>query len=113
MTFNIVSRFFDFHSILGIDFADETDGTGDFGVGEGTSMRYQRLFCSIVGLGLAAMSGCQTWVPEAALTLPSPNYLQHPPQYIPPSPPYPLPRELKSLTDAAAAQPVVRPGPGF
>jgi hypothetical protein len=48
--------------------------------------------------------GCQTWVPEIGMTLPSPSYLRHTPQYIPPSPPYPLPRELASLEEAAAAQ---------
>ncbi len=53
---------------------------------------------------LLALSGCQTWVPEIGMTLPSPNYLKHQPQYIPPSPPYPLPRELASIEEAAAAQ---------
>jgi hypothetical protein len=48
------------------------------------------------------------------MTLPSPNYLNHPSQYIPRSPDYPLPRELKSLTDAAAAQQNgLRQAPGF
>ena len=41
---------------------------------------------------LAAASGCQTWV--AGMTLPSGHYLEHPPQYIPPSPAFPLTREL-------------------
>jgi hypothetical protein len=45
-----------------------------------------------IGLALAALSGCQTWT--SGMTLPSGRYLQHPPQYIPPSPPFPLPREL-------------------
>jgi hypothetical protein len=31
---------------------------------------------------------------EAGMTLPSPRYLEHPPQYFAPSPPFPLPREL-------------------
>ncbi|HEY7153691.1 MAG TPA: hypothetical protein VH575_07010 [Gemmataceae bacterium] len=55
------------------------------------------------GLGLAflALSGCQTWV--AGMTLPSGRYLEHPPQYIPPSPPFPLSRELTSQEAAAAA----------
>ncbi len=52
-------------------------------------------------VGLSLLAGCQTWVPEAALTLPSPDYLRHPPQYIPPSPDYPLQRELTSLEEAA------------
>jgi hypothetical protein len=56
-----------------------------------------------VGLGLAlgTATGCQTWV--GGMTLPSGHYLQHPPQYIPPSPPFPLPRELASQEAAAAA----------
>lgn len=57
-----------------------------------------------LGLGLVLSSGCQTWVPEAGLTLPSPHYLEHLPSYIPPSPPYPLPKELSSLEAAAAQQ---------
>ncbi len=52
-------------------------------------------------VALTLMSGCQTWVPEAGITLPSPHYIRHPPQYFPPSPPYPLPRELNSLEEAA------------
>ena len=67
---------------------------------------------SIVGMVLAATSGCQTWVPQAGITLPSVNYLDHPPQYFPQSPNYPLPKELKSLTDAAANQQVGRQAPG-
>ena len=39
------------------------------------------------------------------MTLPSPHYLEHPPQYFPPSPPYPLPRELASQ-EATYAAPV-------
>ena len=62
-----------------------------------------------IGLGLGALSGCQTWVPEAALTLPSPRYLRHAPQYIPPSPQYPLTNELRSLEEAAARQQVNPP----
>jgi hypothetical protein len=76
-----------------------------------------RVLAAVVGLGL--LGGCQTWVPEAALTLPSGRYLEHPPQYIPPSPPYPLPNELRSLEEAAAQQaaglqrPGPAPAPGF
>ena len=68
----------------------------------------------LAGLGLMGLtSGCQTWVPEAGLTLPSPHYLRHPPQYIPPSPPFPLSRELQSLEDAAArTNPGAGPAPG-
>ena len=60
-------------------------------------------YAACVGLALAALSGCQTWVPGAALTLPSGRYLEHPPQYIPPSPPFAWTRELASM-EAAAAQ---------
>jgi hypothetical protein len=56
-----------------------------------------------LGLALLALCGCQTWMPSAGMTLPSPRYLEHPPQYIPPSPPFPLPRELSSQEAAAAA----------
>ena len=67
-----------------------------------------------VGLGflLAAVGGCQTYIPETGQTLPSGWYLQHPPQYIPPSPLFPLPRELQHLEDAAAGPAPVAPRPG-
>ena len=54
-----------------------------------------------LGLALAALAGCQTEF--GGMTLPSPHYLEHPPTYIPPSPPYPYPREL-STQQAIAAQ---------
>lgn len=54
-----------------------------------------------LGLALLALGGCQTWM--AGMTLPSGKYLMHPPQYIPPSPPFPLSRELASQEAAAAA----------
>jgi hypothetical protein len=73
--------------------------------------RRGRLFLS-AGLLLALVSGCQTWVPDTGMTLPSPNYLKHQPQYIPPSPPYPLSRELATLEEAAAAQQNAPPGFG-
>jgi hypothetical protein len=55
----------------------------------------------LAGLGLALLSGCQTWVAEAGITVPSGHYLRHSPQYFPPSEPYPLPKELHSLEEAA------------
>jgi hypothetical protein len=58
-----------------------------------------------LGLLAAGLSGCQTWY--AGMTLPSPRYLEHPPQYFPPSPPFPLPRELNYQERVAAA-----PAPG-
>jgi hypothetical protein len=81
--------------------------------------RWRGLGVAGLGLALAALSGCQTWV--AGMTLPSGRYLQHPPQYFPPSPAYPLTRELASQDAAWAAAappggvaplppPVVAPG---
>ncbi|MCI0642013.1 MAG: hypothetical protein L0Y72_12020 [Gemmataceae bacterium] len=64
----------------------------------------KRLWCAAFGLGMALVAGCQTWPPEIGMTLPSPSYLKHPPQYIPPSPAFPLTRELASLEEAAAQQ---------
>jgi hypothetical protein len=57
-----------------------------------------------LGLALAALTGCQTWV--AGMTLPSGRYPEHPPQYVPPSPAVPLTRELASQDAAWSA-----PGP--
>ena len=55
-----------------------------------------------LGLALAALAGCQTEF--GGMTLPSPHYLEHPPNYIPPSPPFPFQREL-ATQQAVAAQP--------
>jgi hypothetical protein len=59
---------------------------------------------SLAGLGLSLVvsTGCQTWV--GGMTLPSPHYLEHPPQYFPPDPDFPLQRELNTqlAQDAAA-----------
>jgi hypothetical protein len=52
-----------------------------------------------------ASSGCQTHV--AGMTLPSEHYLEHPPQYFPPSPAFPLNRELRYQEETAA-----KPNPG-
>jgi hypothetical protein len=71
-----------------------------------TTRRSLGTFATGLGLLLTALSGCQTWVPGAALTLPSGHYLEHPPQYIPESPPFPLPRELAAMEAQAAVAPV-------
>jgi hypothetical protein len=55
----------------------------------------------ISALGLAADLCSQTW--SGGMTLPSPTYVQHPPQYIPPSPPFPMPRELTTQEACAAS----------
>src|SRR5687768_7607534 len=79
-----------------------------------------------LALGLAFATGCQTQVPATGQTLPSPRYLEHPPQFFAPSPPFPLQRELASQerawADAGPAVagadvpprpiPVPPPGPG-
>ena len=83
-------------------------------------MRNKRLWLAglAAALGLGS-TGCQTWV--GGMTLPSPRYLQHYPQYFTPDPAFPLPRELASQEDpdgaarrggvpGAAAGPVVAPG---
>lgn len=69
-----------------------------------------------LGLGmfaftLTALNGCQTYMPESGLTLPTGRYLQHPPQYIPPSPMFPLQKELSSMEASAAAAPQAGQGP--
>jgi hypothetical protein len=63
-----------------------------------------------LGMTLAALSGCQTNV--AGMTLPSGHYLQHPPQYFPPSPPFPLPRELAQQQGVPAAGIPLAPAAG-
>jgi hypothetical protein len=62
---------------------------------------------ALLGLAwvLAATTGCQTWV--AGMTLPTGHYLEHPPQYFPPSPEFPLPREMAHQRETAVA-----PAPG-
>lgn len=50
-----------------------------------------------IGLILGGLTGCQTWVPDVGMTLPSGRYLQHRVQYIPKSPAFPLSRELASM----------------
>src|SRR5947199_10341496 len=64
-----------------------------------------------VGIGLAALSGCQTNV--AGMTLPSGHYLQHPPQYFAQSPAFPLQRELAAMEAQIGGQAgAVAPPPG-
>jgi len=51
---------------------------------------------------LAGLAGCQTYYGGG--TYPSPRYLEHPPTYTPPSPPFSLAREL-ATQQAIAAEP--------
>jgi hypothetical protein len=74
------------------------------------SRRWPGLVLAGAGLALTALSGCQTWM--AGMTLPSPRYLQHPPQYFAPSPPYPLPRELAAQERIAADAALAEAGVG-
>lgn len=65
--------------------------------------RWPWLLASGFALTLTTLTGCQTYFPEAGLTLPTGHYLRHPPQYFPPTPDYPLPRELSHLEEASYA----------
>lgn len=67
------------------------------------SKRWPALLLAGLGVSLTTLSGCQTWT--SGMTLPSGRYLQHPPQYFPPSPPFPLPRELAAQERAYAQTP--------
>ena len=69
-----------------------------------SKMKHRGWLGCLAGLGLLLTTapGCQTWVPSAGLTLPSPEYLQHLPQYTPDSPYFPLPRELQSMQNIEA-----------
>lgn len=71
----------------------------------GTTRRWRSWCAAGLSLALAGLTGCQTWVPSAGLTLPSGHYLQHRPQYFAPSPDFPLPRELASMEAQGATAP--------
>jgi hypothetical protein len=78
---------------------------------ENVMSKHWRKASCLGGLGLALLSlgGCQTWT--AGMNLPSPRYLEHPPQYFEPSPPFPLPRELATQEAAAGVAPGFAVGP--
>lgn len=63
-------------------------------------MTRRRGWMCLAGLSLAVISavGCQTWT--SGMTLPSPRYLEHPPQFIPEGPDFPLTRELARMEEA-------------
>ena len=52
-----------------------------------------------LGLSVSMLTGCQTWM--GGMTLPSPHYLEHPPQYFPEEPNFPLERELNYQEETA------------
>jgi hypothetical protein len=69
-----------------------------------TNQRNRRWLASVaafLGLALLCSTGCQTWT--SGMTLFSPRYLQHYPQYFAPDPEFPLPRELASMEDPEGA----------
>jgi len=66
-----------------------------------TNLRQRQWWLAIgLGLTLSWASGCQTYFPETGQTLPTGYYLHHQPQYFPPTPPFPLPREEAGLEQA-------------
>jgi hypothetical protein len=70
-----------------------------------TLRRWVWLHVAGLGVVLSLVGGCQTQVLETTQTLPTGWYLKHLPQYIPPTPEYPLPRETANLVTAVATQP--------
>ena len=66
-----------------------------------TNRRWLASVAAFLGLGLTCSTGCQTWY--GGMTLPSPRYLEHYPQYFTPDPAFPLPRELASQEDPEGA----------
>ncbi len=71
----------------------------------------RRLLTGVTGLGFGCLglTGCQTYPAGfGGMTLPSPHYLKHYPQYFSPDPPFPLQRELDSMQDPEG---LARPGP--
>lgn len=66
---------------------------------------------AVLGITATALTGCQTYPAGfGGMTLPSPRYLKHYPQYFPPDPPFPLQRELDSMQNAEGLAPA--PGAG-
>jgi hypothetical protein len=63
----------------------------------GTNRRWLASAAAVLGLALTSSTGCQTWY--GGMTLPSPRYLDHFPQFFQPDPTFPLPRELASQED--------------
>src|SRR5262245_66661983 len=66
------------------------------GLGRGSmNRRCVRLMLAGVAIALGAATGCQTWT--SGMTLPSGRYLEHSPQYFPPSPAFPLTSEPATI----------------
>jgi hypothetical protein len=63
--------------------------------------RWTSLATFVAGISVTVATGCQTHF--GGMTLPSPRYLDHYPQYFTPDPEFPLQRELNSMLDPEAA----------
>lgn len=63
------------------------------------SLRTHLTAAAGLAIVLGAQTGCQTQI--AGMTLPSPHYLQHPPQYFPKDPDFPLTKELATQQEQA------------
>lgn len=74
---------------------------------EGVSESIRMLLEKKVRGGKASRLSAGPFQDREAVTLPSPHYLDHPPQYFPPSPPFPLPRELAYQEKVWASPPGV------
>lgn len=66
-----------------------------------TNRRWLASVAAFLALALMSSTGCQTQF--GGMTLPSPRYLEHYPQYAAPDPAFPLPRELASQEDPEGA----------
>jgi hypothetical protein len=69
--------------------------------------RRSRTWMALGMLATLSLTGCQTWI--GGMTLPSPHYLNHPPQYFPPDPDFPLTNELATQERYAG---LIRPDEG-
>ena len=85
----------------------------------GTASRRLCKGTAALGVGMAALAGCQTYPAGfGGMTLPSPHYLKHQPQYFAPDPAFPLQRELNAMQDpegqgrGGAGGPLAAPAPG-
>jgi hypothetical protein len=81
--------------------SDIPDNTRPFRRRKESAMSKRKLLLACTaGTALASVSlssGCQTY--HAGLTLPSPHYLKHYPNYLSPDPDFPLQRERDSMLD--------------
>jgi hypothetical protein len=64
---------------------------------------------AIIGAAAAVGEMCGGRAAAAGMTPPSGQYLQHPPQYFPPAPAFPLPRELATQEAVPLPPPAVAP----